>query len=74
MKIEIITSKPTDLRFFPARTGYAKKTRKRLINYLEKIGKQYQSVLRSVTAVLFTGSLFLGGSYLFFVQLAEYGW
>ena len=74
MKIEIITSKPTELRFFPAKTGYVKKTCERLIRYLEKIAKQYQSVLRSLTAVLFTGSLFLGGSYLFFVQLAEYGW
>mgnify|MGYP001549116879 CR=1 FL=1 len=40
----------------------------------EKDNSAYFSLLGSLTAMIFTGTLFLGGSYLFFIQLAEYGW
>lgn len=31
-------------------------------------------ILGRLAAAVFTTTVFLGGSYLFFVQLAEYGW
>jgi hypothetical protein len=39
-----------------------------------KLVKQYQAMFLNVTATILTGTVFLGGSYLFFIQLAEYGW
>ncbi len=40
----------------------------------ESLVKKLQKLLYNVTATALTATLFLGGSYLFFIQLAEYGW
>lgn len=40
----------------------------------EKFMKSCHNLLGSLSVFLFTTTIFLGGSYLFFVQLAEYGW
>lgn len=34
----------------------------------------YKSVLENLAAVLFLGTIFVTVSYIFFYQLAEYGW
>lgn len=47
---------------------------KRLKGLGGKLIKQYQAMFLNVTAMIFTGTVFLGGSYLFFIQLAKYGW
>ncbi len=36
--------------------------------------KKYQRILHSLLAATVTSLLFLGGAYLFLVQLSEYGW
>ncbi len=43
----------------------------KLINALLK---KCDKLLYHFTAMVFTATVFLGGSYLFFIQLAEYGW
>ncbi|MFN2354176.1 MAG: hypothetical protein ABR512_06595 [Desulfopila sp.] len=40
----------------------------------EKFLKSCHNLIGSLCFFLFTTTIFLGGSYLFFVQLAEYGW
>lgn len=47
---------------------------RRLKTFLTKLINRSQGMLFNVSAMIFTGTVFLGGSYLFFVQLAEYGW
>ncbi len=49
-------------------------TSKKLKNLAGKLLQQYRSVFLNVTAMIFTGTVFVGGSYFFFIQLAEYGW
>ncbi len=46
----------------------------RLKNWGRKIINQYRAIFLNATAMVFTGTVFLGGSYFFFIQLAEYGW
>jgi hypothetical protein len=63
--------------YITAAAGNSRKnnpTRNTLWLLREKCIKRYQEVLGILSAVIFTTSLFLGGSYLFFIQLAEYGW
>lgn len=52
---------------YPKQESWFKLLAKRHRNHLRKL-------LLTITAVLTAGTLFLGGSYLFLVQLAEYGW
>lgn len=40
----------------------------------ERPAKDFQAMAESLTAAVFTTTIFLGGSYLFFIKLAEYGW
>ena len=41
----------------------------------EKFAKDYcQAFVGDLSVALFATTIFLGGSYLFFIQLAEYGW
>ena len=40
----------------------------------EKFAKDYQAFAGNLSVALFATTIFLGGSYLFFIQLAEYGW
>ncbi len=47
---------------------------KKLKGIGNRLIKQYQAMFLNVTATILTGTVFLGGSYLFFIQLAEYGW
>ncbi len=54
-----------------SRRKHTHKDRKELFKSLVK---KLQILLCSATAAAFTASIFLGGSYLFFIQLAEYGW
>lgn len=54
-----------------SRRKYIHRSKKEL---LKSCLKKLYSLLYNVTATLFTATLFLGGSYLFFIQLAEYGW
>lgn len=43
-------------------------------HHSEKFMKSCHNLLGSLSVFLLTTTIFLGGSYLFFVQLAEYGW
>lgn len=61
-------------RIFLVKKGNSRKKTVKLLLSQEKIKSMYQDMLANLTAMIFTGTLFLGGSYLFFVQLAEYGW
>ncbi len=58
--------------------GFSGKTNSRRVKRLrerpEKLLKHCLQLLTNATAMIFTGSLFVGGSYLFFVKLAEFGW
>jgi len=58
--------------------GFFAKTNCRRVKDLrerqEKLLKHSLRLLTNATAMIFTGTLFVGGSYLFFVKLAEYGW
>lgn len=40
----------------------------------EKCTKDCQAFAGNLSVALFATTIFLGGSYLFFIQLAEYGW
>lgn len=66
--------------FFPQvqRTS-PKKNRKRDVkkkteNTATQLLTRLQPLLRGITAMFFTATIFLSGSYFFFIQLAEYGW
>ena len=54
-----------------SRRKHTHRGRNELFNSLVK---KLQTLLYNVTATAFTATIFLGGSYLFFIQLAEYGW
>jgi len=47
---------------------------KNLRQWQKKLLKHSLCLLSNATATILTGSLFVGGSYLFFIKLAEYGW
>lgn len=40
----------------------------------DKIFRECQAILGTLGIAVFATTIFLGGSYLFFIQLAEYGW
>ena len=42
--------------------------------FREKIARHCRSLATNLSVALLTTTIFLGGSYLFFIQLAEYGW
>ena len=42
--------------------------------FREKIARHCLSLTTNLSVALLTTTIFLGGSYLFFIQLAEYGW
>lgn len=45
-----------------------------LLKTRENLAKNYQTIAENLTATVFTTTVFLGGSYLFLIKLAEYGW
>ena len=42
--------------------------------FREKLAKDCQTFVGNLSVALFATTIFIGGSYLFFIQLAEYGW
>ena len=42
--------------------------------FFHLLKKELRTLLNHLPAMVFTGALITGGSYLFFIQLAEYGW
>ncbi len=64
---------------FSPRIRYKRKNwKKRLLENLrfakDKLFKDCQPLISSLSVALFATTIFMGGSYLFFIQLAEYGW
>ena len=60
--------------FATKKNSRRKHTHKNKNELFKSFVKKVQTLLYSATAAVFTATLFLGGSYLFFIQLAEYGW
>lgn len=67
-----------DISFSPVTAGGKKQLTRiceRCIRLFgEKLAKDCQAFFGNLSVALFATTIFLGGSYLFFVQLAEYGW
>ena len=64
---------------FSPRISHKRKNRqKQLLDTIrfckDKFMRDCQAVIASLGVAVFATTIFLGGSYLFFVQLAEYGW
>ncbi len=51
-----------------------KSTQNKAESRLGKLLRKAHGLLYSFTATVITATIFLGCSYLFFIQLAEYGW
>ncbi len=48
--------------------------KKRLASLIEDLITARKELVELVATILFAGSLFLGGAYLFLSQLAQHGW
>ena len=64
---------------FSPRISYKRKNRtQRLLEIIrfckDKLFRECQAAIGSLSVAVFATTIFLGGSYLFFIQLAEYGW
>ncbi len=79
MKMESSSLKNPGIFKTASRNNWKEETdRNALMFFGEKIPGRYQTVVHTILSnlwvVIFTAALFLSGSYLFFTQLAEYGW
>jgi hypothetical protein len=67
-----------NVSFSPRISQKRKNRHKRLVDNIrfckDKLLRDCQAVIASLSVAVFATTIFLGGSYLFFVQLAEYGW
>lgn len=74
MRIEKTPAKNIVMQLLLCRKGNTRKDAQEILARKEKFKLQLQTLFSNFSAVLFTGTLFAGGSYFFFIQLAEYGW
>lgn len=67
-----------NISFSPRITYKRKNWKKRLLDNLrffsDRFFKDCQPLISTFSVALVATTIFLGGSYLFFIQLAEYGW
>lgn len=67
-----------NVSFSPRISQKRKNRHKRLLDnirfFKDKLLRDCHTVIASLSVAVFATTIFLGGSYLFFVQLAEYGW
>ncbi len=67
-----------NVSFSPRFSRQRKNRQKRLPDNIrfckDKLLQDCQAVITSLSVAVFAATVFLGGSYLFFIQLAEYGW
>ncbi|MBM9606358.1 hypothetical protein [Desulfopila inferna] len=79
MKMESSSVKnPSIFKTAPRNNRREEAGRNTLLLFRDKFPGRYQTVVHTILSnlcvVIFTAALFLSGSYLFFTQLAEYGW
>jgi hypothetical protein len=67
-----------NISFSPIISQKSRNRKKRLLESLrffkDKLFREYPAVIGNLSIAVFATTVFLGGSYLFFIQLAEYGW